>query len=383
MTIVDELARYTHTRAADWFVLARARDGLRLVGEAVADVRGPGDVVTQAFTCVSAVTPFIATGHTPIYGDIDPDTYALDPARLPLTPRTRAVVAQHTFGMIGEETAALAERAHRAGAILIEDSAHCVARLGRRDGQPVADVSVHSFGAEKILPTSFGGALWVNPDIEDQNLRHAIIARARRLQALSGREKVAAASYRWQLRVYSRTGSWGQRLQDRASHAGLFWPPVTAGETAGESAPARAASRSMTRAVSRALVELPANLAHRRDVARRALEVLGSSVEIPALARSGQPLTRLPLAIPHESGLSGEEAFASLSAGGIRIGKWYRPSLFPGVADPRYYNLDPDLTDLPETRRLTAQVLNLMLRGSADEVCAAARAVRDLVERGR
>ena len=59
-----------------------------------------------------------------------------------------------------ELNAALARAAHGAGALLIEDCAHCVGRMATDSSDiPLADVSVHSFGVEKMLRTSFGGAI--------------------------------------------------------------------------------------------------------------------------------------------------------------------------------------------------------------------------------
>lgn len=379
-SVSDQLARYTHTRASDWFPLARARDGLRLVCDALAAERGPGEVVTQAFTCLSAVAPICAAGHTPVYGDLDPQTYALDPTRVPLSERTRAVVAQHTFGMVGSETEELARLARERGAIVVEDSAHCVARLARCAGRPVADVSVHSFGAEKILPTSFGGALWVNPDMEDQRLRHTIIAHARALEALSVRERGAAATYRWQMRAYTHTPVLGERARGLAQRLGVFWPPVTEAEIAGEVARPRSPSPLMLRRAEAGLARLEENMAARRRLAKIYVDILSGVVEIPALAREIQPLARFPLTIPTTSGLSGEDVFRTLTAEGYFIGKWYRPSLFPGVEDPARYNLDPTLASLPTTRRLTLQAVNLLLTVTPDEARETAGAIRALIE---
>ena len=56
------------------------------------------------------------------------------------------------------------------GALLVEDCAHCVTRMARdAAGWPLADISVHSFGVEKMLPTRFGGAIWVNPRLRERD----------------------------------------------------------------------------------------------------------------------------------------------------------------------------------------------------------------------
>src|ERR1039458_1020949 len=60
---------------------------------------GRGDeVIIQAFTCVAVPCPVLATGAKPVFADIDPTTFNLDPASVEerITARTRAIVVQHT-----------------------------------------------------------------------------------------------------------------------------------------------------------------------------------------------------------------------------------------------------------------------------------------------
>ncbi|MBE9940144.1 DegT/DnrJ/EryC1/StrS family aminotransferase, partial [Cellulosimicrobium cellulans] len=159
-TATRMLADRTGTDPADWFLVFKARYGMEVVFRALAEARGPGDVVTQVFTCSTAVDPVLVAGLRPVYAEVSPATVAIDPDRLAVGPDTRAVVLQNTFGIVDEAAARrLRDAARSVGALLVEDSAHCVGRLARdADGTPVADVSFHSFGVEKLLPTRFGGA---------------------------------------------------------------------------------------------------------------------------------------------------------------------------------------------------------------------------------
>ena len=77
------------------------------------------------------------------------------------------------------------------------------------DGAPIADVSFHSFGVEKMLPTMFGGAVWVNPAMV-----HDAIARARSSAEpcrpssdRAARLRFAARTYRYQLALLNRRPS--------------------------------------------------------------------------------------------------------------------------------------------------------------------------------
>jgi len=64
---------------------------------------GPGDeVVVPSFTFYASAEAIPATGATPVFCDIDPDTYCITAAsvRAVLTPRTKAVIAVHLFGNV-------------------------------------------------------------------------------------------------------------------------------------------------------------------------------------------------------------------------------------------------------------------------------------------
>jgi len=64
---------------------------------------GPGDeVVVPSFTFYASAEAIPATGATPVFCDIDPDTYCVtaDTVRAALTPRTKAVIAVHLFGNV-------------------------------------------------------------------------------------------------------------------------------------------------------------------------------------------------------------------------------------------------------------------------------------------
>lgn len=89
---------------------------------------GAGDeVIIQAFTCVAEPCPVLATGARPVYADID-TTFNLDPSSVEerLTPRTRAIVVQHTFG-IPADMDRLLRIAQARGIYVIEDCCHTVA----------------------------------------------------------------------------------------------------------------------------------------------------------------------------------------------------------------------------------------------------------------
>ena len=86
---------------------------------------GPGDeVITASHSFIATANCIRYCGATPVFVDIDPDTYNIDPDRVAeaITPRTRAIIAVHQMGMPCD-LAALVAMADRHGIVLIEDAA--------------------------------------------------------------------------------------------------------------------------------------------------------------------------------------------------------------------------------------------------------------------
>jgi len=124
-----------------------------------------GEVITTPFTFPATVHAIEWNALTPVFCDIDRNTYNLDPARVAelITPRTSAILAVHVFGNPCEVDALAAlGRAH--GLRIVYDAAHAfgVRHRGRPIGQ-FGDVSILSFHATKLFHTAEGGAL-MGPD---------------------------------------------------------------------------------------------------------------------------------------------------------------------------------------------------------------------------
>ena len=97
----------------------------------------PGDeVIVPAFTFFATAGAVHNAGGTPVFADIEPATFNLDPAAVEaaVTPRTRAIIAVHLYGQMAanERLAAIAER-H--GLAYIEDAAQSIGARRRMDGR--------------------------------------------------------------------------------------------------------------------------------------------------------------------------------------------------------------------------------------------------------
>jgi dTDP-4-amino-4,6-dideoxygalactose transaminase len=145
-----------------------ATAGLHLAAEAIGI--GPGDEVittTHTFTATAEVIRYL--GAHPVFVDIDPNTFCIDPGKIEsaITPRTRAIIPVHYGGMCCDMDAILA-LARRRNLKVIEDAAHALPTTwkGKLVGTLETDATVFSFYATKTLATGEGGMVVTrNPEI--------------------------------------------------------------------------------------------------------------------------------------------------------------------------------------------------------------------------
>lgn len=128
---------------------------------------GAGDeVITVSHSFIATANVIRHQGATPVFVDIDPETYNLDCTRLAeaITERTRAVIAVHQMGMPCD-MAALLSVARRQGIAVIEDAACAAGSQIRMNGEwepigkPHGDIACFSFHPRKVITTGEGGML--------------------------------------------------------------------------------------------------------------------------------------------------------------------------------------------------------------------------------
>ncbi|MBP5094021.1 MAG: DegT/DnrJ/EryC1/StrS family aminotransferase [Abditibacteriota bacterium] len=128
-----------------------------------------GEVITTPFTFASTTHAIVRCGLTPVFCDIKPDDYTLDPDKIEdlITDKTSAIMPVHVYGNICDfkKIEAIAEK-H--GLKVFYDAAHAFAeKVEGRSVAALGDMSMFSFHATKVFNTVEGGALAYN----DESLR--------------------------------------------------------------------------------------------------------------------------------------------------------------------------------------------------------------------
>ncbi|MGH7724014.1 MAG: DegT/DnrJ/EryC1/StrS family aminotransferase [Candidatus Eiseniibacteriota bacterium] len=161
----QEVAAYSKT--AHGVGVASGTDALLLALKVLGV--GPGDeVVTTAYSFFASASTIALLGAKPVFCDIEPDTYNLDPAKLEacLTPKTKAVVPVHLFGQCADMPALMALVAKR-GIPVLEDAAQAIGSewQGKRAGE-MGIAGCFSFFPSKNLGGIGDGGMVVSNDAD-------------------------------------------------------------------------------------------------------------------------------------------------------------------------------------------------------------------------
>lgn len=138
---------------------------------------GPGDeVITVSHSMIATANTIRYCGAVPVFVDIEPDTFNMDPAliKAAMTERTRAVLVVHQIGMPCDMQA-IVSIARQHGLPVIEDAACAIGSEIRWDdawemiGKPHGDVACFSFHPRKLVTTGDGGMLTTSRrDLDEQ-----------------------------------------------------------------------------------------------------------------------------------------------------------------------------------------------------------------------
>jgi dTDP-4-amino-4,6-dideoxygalactose transaminase len=289
---------------------------------------GPGDeVIVPSFTFAATANAVARAGATPVFVDIEPDHYTLDPAAVEaaITSSTRGVIPVHLYGQAADCTALKAICEAR-GIFLFEDA--CQAHGAARDGRPagaLGNFAAFSFYATKNMTTGEGGMFVCEDDRT---------ARAVRLLRNQGMET----------RYRNEVAGLNNRMTDMAAAIGRVQ-----------------------------LGRLPAWNERRRDIAKsydRGLADLAGVITPRVATDARHVYHQYTIRARHRDSLVDE-----LHRRGIGAAVYYP---VPTHRLPAYESP----VELPETDRAAAEVLSLPIRPSLtdDEVARVVDAVRQIAE---
>lgn len=319
---------------------------------------GPGDeVLVPGFTCVVVPNAVRLTAATPIYADIEPGGFNVDPAcveRL-LTSKSKAIVVQHSFGIPAALDQVL-ELAQANDLRLIEDCAHTIAGAhdGRRLGT-VGDAGFYSFQWSKPYTTGLGG-MAVTRDVE-------LADRLRALQdsfvepPLSARLRlnIQYSAYR---RFFTSRRYWlAQDILHAASRIGLFIGSSSERELTGHEPIDHTwrMARSQQNRGERLLATVAARAQHAHALADRYEHQLTQAGWTTPKRSPDSPLLRYPMLVANH-----EELLSASRNNRIELGSWFESPLHPLPLELHHlYGYTPG--QCPNAEQRAQQIVNLPL----------------------
>lgn len=373
------IARRTKTDADDWFLTFRAREAMEIVFEELKAIRGNGKVIMQPFICSTVPESVLAGGLEPFYCDISENDLSIDPDKLVLDDSVRAVILQHTYGIFNQaSTDAVAAKTHEAGVLLMEDCAHRVGRVAFNEmDKPVADVSVHSFGVEKMVNTAFGAVTWIDPSMADQELRDRLRRRFAELPSADFRVNRSVMTYRTRIRVLNHLPARVKHpLRSRWVARKAFIPAVDTTELEGNTLlkPSVPGKDVVSRIIA-AMSDINSNEAQRQVAVSHFAKELSEGLpeeakalfRIPSEAVSKyRPLLWFPVVTASRN--IAEHLVQAMAENGFYSSTWGRPLLFPGVTDPEVFHLNQAYKDCPVSARIAEGIALLPTRHSEENV---------------
>lgn len=194
-------------------------------------------VILPSYVCAAPWLATVRVGAEPRIVDVEPQTYAIDPAKAAkaISPRTRAIIVPHPFGLPADLS-----KLEALGVPLVED---CAQTLGATEGGrlvgSVGKATVCSFYATKLLCTGEGGMLLSNDPV--------ILEKARALRDYDEKPTLEAAAWNrkmtdlqaalgvsqlTQLRTFlERRAAIAAQYHDALNQTGLGLPVVPPGRT--------------------------------------------------------------------------------------------------------------------------------------------------------
>ena len=328
---------------------------------------GAGDeIIVPGYTCVMDVNPVKYLGAKPVYVDIEPATFNIDVNLLrdKITPDTRAIIAQHTYGYPCDMDA-ITNIANENGIPIVEDC--CLAFGSKYKGRTVGTfgkAAYFSFQWNKPYTTGLGGMV-ITSDAE----------LAKRIESLRANEMCLPSSKEvamlwaqlvvYRLFVYPRTTAFAQSVFRYLTKKGFVvgssstceYEPVSASDFF------KAMSSVQARSGLRQLKKIKQNIVHRRKMAElydRLLQEKDWRSREYDRDVAEPVMVRYPVRIAEK-----DKVLAEAAKAGIELGSWFECPLHPIETPLAAYDYEVGMC--PEAEKASNEVVNLPLHPRADE----------------
>lgn len=320
---------------------------------------GEGDeVIVPAFSCVVVAAAVKAVGATPVFADIEPEAFSLSLATVKAvaTPKTRAVVVQHTFGYPAAVDK-IVPWAKARQILVIEDCAHGLEiEYRRRRLGSFGDAAIFSFGRDKAVSSVFGGMAIIKNRWANQ-LRISQAKLAMPSLGFVFRQLLYSLYFWFAIRLYYFFHL-GKALIWVGQQAGILSKAVFPEERKGllsQKLSARLPNGLALLAIHQ-MEKITRFNRHRQACVRRYAKALSLlPVVLPAWKnKTGKPypLLRFTIRVKQPQSL-----YEAAEKQGIIFNNWYYPALSPAGTNKASVNFNPE--QVPVAVKVASQVVNL------------------------
>ena len=345
------------------FAFWKARVGLYAILRAIG-AEPDDEIIIPGYTCVMNVNPITYLRAKPVYVDIDPITFNMNPAMVKnkITAKTKVIIAQHTYGYPCEMDSIM-DTASKHGITVIEDC--CLALGSEYKGKEVGTFGKAAYFSSqwnKPYTTGLGGMVLANDPVLAKQIELVIAAEScnpvKKEVLMLG---LQLALYR--ALIYPRTTAFAQMIFRYLTKKGLVVGSSTMAEFDPTMAPDffKVMSSVQARSGLRQLRKISANIAHRREMALlydRLLQERGWAGRQYDESMMDPVMVRYPVRITEK-----EQALAEASKAGIELGSWFECPLHPIETPLAAYGYQ--LGMCPEAETACKEVVNLPLHPRA------------------
>lgn len=328
-------------------------------------IREGDEVVMPAYTCMVIPAAVTFAGAKPVYVDIEPTYCTLDPDGLEaaITPRTRAVMIQHTYGWPAVGLDRIADITRKHGLPVIEDCCHAL-------GTSVGRTHVGNFGVagffstqwSKPFTTGLGGTLVCN----DREFRDRV-CRVRD-ELASSPSATTAAQLAWQMLVYRAVVFPSTMALARNAYRWLTSRAILTGSTAKKEycgwQPDYLKRMCEVQAAAGLceLGQLRRTIEHRHDLARYYADGLREAGWSVPTWPSGADVTllRFPVRVANKA-----EALQRADKQLVELGDWFVRPLHSHLAAQEEYGYATGMC--PHADRAANEIVNLPMHGRIHE----------------